>query len=116
MLTGVVHDRKLVREAQVNIAIRWFVGYGLHEKLRHHSSLMRIRQRWGAEGFKAMLERTVTACAKVGIVRGEVVRIDSTLMHANVSWEAIRRDHADEVVRANDDATPGCLPKERDQH
>ncbi len=33
LLTGIVHDRKLMRKAQVNIAIRWFIGYGLHEKL-----------------------------------------------------------------------------------
>jgi hypothetical protein len=32
-----------MREAQVNMAIRSFVGYGLHEKLPHHSSLTRIR-------------------------------------------------------------------------
>jgi hypothetical protein len=33
LLLGIVHDRKLMREAQVNLAIRWFVGYGLHEVL-----------------------------------------------------------------------------------
>jgi transposase len=58
-LLGVVHDRRLMREAQVNIAIRWFVGYGLHEVLPDHSSLMRIRQRWGAERFRRIFERTV---------------------------------------------------------
>ena len=31
---GVVHDRKLMREAQVNLAIRWFAGYRLDEKLK----------------------------------------------------------------------------------
>ena len=31
LLIGIVHDRKLMREAHVNIAIRWFIGYGLHE-------------------------------------------------------------------------------------
>ena len=31
LLLGIVHDRRLMREAQVNIAIRWFIGYGLHE-------------------------------------------------------------------------------------
>src|SRR5208283_5982208 len=30
---GIVHDRKLMREAQVNIAIRWFAGYELEEAL-----------------------------------------------------------------------------------
>ncbi len=49
LLLGIVHDRRLLREAQVNIAIRWFAGYGLHEALPDHSSLTRIRQRWGAE-------------------------------------------------------------------
>jgi hypothetical protein len=38
LLTG-IQDRKLMREAQVNIAIRWFSGYGLHGQLLHHSSL-----------------------------------------------------------------------------
>ena len=49
LLLGIVHDRRLMREAQVNLAIRWFIGYGLHETLPDHSSLTRIRQRWGAE-------------------------------------------------------------------
>jgi transposase len=44
---GIVHDRKLLREAQVNLAIRWFAGYRLDEALPDHSSLTRIRQRWG---------------------------------------------------------------------
>lgn len=30
-LLGIVHDRRLLREAQVNLAIRWFAGYGLIE-------------------------------------------------------------------------------------
>ena len=43
LLSGIVHDRHLLREAQVNLAIRWFVGYRLHERLPDHSSLTRIR-------------------------------------------------------------------------
>ena len=52
-LLGIVHDRRLMREAQVNLAIRWFIGYALHEPLPDHSSLTRIRQRWGAERFRS---------------------------------------------------------------
>jgi len=62
-LLGLVHDRRLLREAQVNIAIRWFIGYGLHEVLPDHSSLTRIRQRWGVEKFRLIFERTVKACS-----------------------------------------------------
>ena len=61
-LLGIVHDRRLMREAQVNLAIRWFTGYALHEALPDHSSLTRIRQRWGVERFRQIFERTVRAC------------------------------------------------------
>ena len=33
LLLGFAHDRRLMREAQVNLAIRWFIGYGLEEEL-----------------------------------------------------------------------------------
>jgi IS5 family transposase len=45
LLLGLVHDRKLMREAQVNLAIRRFAGFGLHESLPHHSTLTKVRQR-----------------------------------------------------------------------
>src|SRR5512133_4353809 len=68
LLSGLVHDRRLLREAQVNLAIRWFAGYALHEKLPDHSSLTRIRQR-GVEGrFCRIFKRSVEACLNAQIV------------------------------------------------
>jgi IS5 family transposase len=104
LLLGVIHDRRLLREAQVNLAIRWFIGYGLHEQLPDHSSLTRIRQRWGAARFQQILLRTVQACVAAGIAKGEVVHIDSSLIRADVSWDAIARHHAEAVSAANGDA------------
>jgi len=54
---GIVHDRKLLREAQVNLAIRWFAGYSLEDTLPDHSSLSKLRQRWGSERFLEFFER-----------------------------------------------------------
>jgi len=101
-LLGIVHDRRLLREAQVNIAIRWFAGYGLHERLPDHSSLTRIRQRWGAELFRQVFTRTVGDCIKAGIAKGEVVHIDATLIRADVAWESLALQHADAVLAQND--------------
>ena len=84
-LLGIVHDRRLMREAQVNLAIRWFAGYGLHDRLPDHSSLTRIRQRWGAGRFRAIFERTVRACVEAGIARGEIVHVDASLIRADVA-------------------------------
>ena len=90
-----------MREAQVNIAIRWFTGYGLHEKLPHHSSLTRIRQRWGAERFRKIFKRTVEACLKATIATGEIVHVDASLIRANVSWESLVERHVVEVFEEN---------------
>ena len=88
-LLGIVHDRKLVREAAVNVAIRWFCGFSLTERLPDHSSLTRIRQRWGAARFRHIFERTVGACVSAGIAKAEVVHIDASLIRADVSWDAL---------------------------
>jgi transposase len=98
---GIVHDRKLLREAQVNLAIRWFAGYGLDEELPHHSSLGVIRERWGAERFKRILQRTVSMCAAAGLVNVETVHVDATLIRADVSWESLSAAHADAALQAN---------------
>jgi transposase len=83
---GVVHDRALMREAQVNLAYRWFAGYELGEALPDHSSLTRIRQRWGAERFRRIFTRVVEQCAQEGLVGGEMLHVDATLIRADVSW------------------------------
>lgn len=101
-LLGIVHDRRLMREAQVNIAIRWFVGYGLHEVLPDHSSLTRIRQRWGTERFRSIFERTVKACMAAKVAKGEIVHIDASLIRADVSWESLAVRHVDAVTEANE--------------
>jgi hypothetical protein len=90
-----------MREAQVNLAIRWFVGYGLHEALPDHSSLTCIRQRWGAERFRRIFQRTVKACVAAKIATGEVVHVDASLIRADVSWESLVERHVDQVDRAN---------------
>jgi transposase len=98
---GIVHDRKLMREAQVNLAIRWFAGFRLHEVLPEHSSLTKIRQRWGPERFKKIFQKTVRMCIDAGLVNGETVHIDSTLIRADVSWESLTTEYADKVIKEN---------------
>ena len=102
-LLGMVHDRRLMREAEVNIAIRWFAGYALHEALPDHSSLTRIRQRWGAERFRRIFERTVQTCIVAGIAKGEVVHADASLIRADVSWESLAVRHVANVAAENGD-------------
>ena len=102
-LLGIVHDRRLMREAQVNLAIRWFAGYGLNDHLPDHSSLTRIRQRWGPERFRGIFERTVRDCIAARIAKGEVVHIDASLIRADVAWESLAERHVEALADANGD-------------
>jgi transposase len=108
---GIVHDRKLMREAQVNLAIRWFAGYRLDEKLPDHSSLTRIRQRWGTERFKQIFLKTIRSCMDAGLVNCDTVHVDATLIRADVSWESLTTEHADAVIQEN--ASENDPPKGR---
>jgi transposase len=112
-LLGIVHDRRLMREAVVNLAIRWFCGFGLTEPLPDHSSLTRIRQRWGDERFRRIFERTVQACVSAGIAKGEVVHIDASLIRADVSWESLAAQHVEAVAEANGDESQAEQDAER---
>ena len=103
LLLGIVHNRRLMREAQVNIAIRWFIGYSLHENLPDHSSLSRIRQRWGADLFRRIFERTVKSCIDAKIATGEIVHVDASLIRANVSWESLVERHIGALRETNID-------------
>lgn len=101
LLLGVARDRRLMREAAVDIAIRLFAGYGPTEALPDHPSLTRIRQLRGAERFRRIIARTVGACVAAGVAKGEAVHVDSTPVRADVSREAVARRHADAVDAAN---------------
>jgi transposase len=111
---GIVHDRKLLRQAQVNVAIRWFCGYGLDEALPDHSSLTRIRQRWGAARFRRIFDKTVQACVGAGLVTGDTVHVDATLIRADVSWESLVARHVERTLEVNEvlDADEAAGPDE----
>lgn len=108
---GIVHDRALMREARMHLGMRWFAGFALHESLPDHSSLTRLRQRWGAERFQRIFQRTVVQCIAAGLVDGQTVHIDATLIRADVSWESISLQHSEQVWDANQDTAPEPRPK-----
>ena len=85
----------------MNIAIQWIIGYGLNEHLPDHSSLTRIRQRWGEKRFREIFRRTVHACLDAKVAKAEVVHVDASLVRADVSWESLVERHMDEVMAKN---------------
>ena len=103
LFLSVVGDRRLMREAQVNLAIRWFAGYELEDELPDHSSLSRIRERWGEELFRDAFRKILKDCDKAGLLGKRTVHVDSTLIRANASINSMVDAHLEEVARENGD-------------
>src|SRR5262252_5689190 len=63
---GLRSERQLMRHAADRLSIRWFLGYDLNEPLPDHSSLTKIRTRYGIEVFRGFFEKIVEQCQEAG--------------------------------------------------
>jgi transposase len=80
---GIRSERKLIETASLNLAHRWYLGYALDEALPDHSSLTRIRQRFGIDIFQRFFEKIVDLCQEAGLVWGGELYVDATKVEAN---------------------------------
>jgi transposase len=83
-------ERQLMEVAADRLSIRWYLGYDLNEPLPDHSSLTRIRERYGLEVFRCFFERIVEECFEAGLVWGEELYFDSTKVRANADVDSLR--------------------------
>src|SRR5215210_3853331 len=75
---GLRSERQLMRVVGDRLSLRWYLGYDLTEALPDHSSLTRIRERYGLDIFRRFFEAVVERCVAAGLVWGKelVHRLD----------------------------------------
>src|SRR3954449_2753919 len=71
------------------LSLRWYLGYDLSEPLPDHSSLTRIRQRYGLEVFHRFFETVVEQSLATGLVWGKELYFDATKVEANASLDSV---------------------------
>jgi transposase len=93
LLVGYLYDirseRRLVEEVRLNLAYRWFVGYDLDEVIPDHSIFTKARARFGRELFLELFEAILAECMRAGLVRGDGILVDSTLVKADASLNSV---------------------------
>ena len=62
----------------------------LFEPLPDHSSLTKIRRRYGIEVFRRFFDKIVEQCQEAGLVWGKELYIDSTKVEANASVDSVK--------------------------
>jgi transposase len=83
---GIRSERQLMRLAADRLSVRWYLGYNLGEPLPDHSSLTRIRVRYGVEVFRRLFEAIVEQCRQAGLVWGRELYFDSIEVQANAAY------------------------------
>src|SRR5918997_436135 len=83
-------ERQLMEVAADRLSVRWYLGYDLNEPLPDHSSLTRIRERYGLQTFRRFFERIVELCVEAGLVWGKELYFDATKVEANASLDSMR--------------------------
>jgi transposase len=86
-LFGVRSERQLMREIQVNVAYRWFLGLRLTDKVADASTLSQNRRRRFADSsvYQDIFDEIVLRAIKGGLVDGTVLYTDSTHLKANAN-------------------------------
>src|SRR5689334_16714408 len=61
-------ERLLMRVVADRLSVRWYLGYDLNEPLPDHSTLSKIRLRYGLEVFRRFFEAIVEQCQHAKLV------------------------------------------------
>src|SRR6266700_8296566 len=92
-------ERELMEVIGERLDYLWFLDYGLDDQVPDHSVLSKARARWGKEVFESLFVRTVAQCVQAGLVDGNKLHVDASLIDANASKESVIKE-APELIAA----------------
>ena len=101
---GITSERRLAEDISLNMGYMWFIGYDLDEPTPNHSVLSKARSRYGKEVFEQFFQKILEQCVKAGLVKGEKVYMDSTIIQANASMNSIvpRQDAVEPLMSSKE--------------
>ena len=89
MLYNVRSERELMATIPLRMDWLWFLDYDIDSKLPDHSVLSKARRRWGVDAFREFFERVVWQCVEAGLISGEKLFVDSSLIDADASNNSV---------------------------
>lgn len=86
-LYGIPSERQIEQRIQTDVALRWYLGLDLLDRVPDHSTISQLRRRKPSfrKVFRRLFEEVVRQCIEKGLVSGRLVGTDSTHVKANAS-------------------------------
>lgn len=112
-LFGIRSERQLVKDIQVNVAYRWFLGYSLTDTIPNHSTISQNRRRRfkDTDVSQQIFDNIVEQAINKNLVSGKILYSDSTHLKANANKnkfikqqvEVSAKEYIDELENAVDE-------------
>src|SRR6266705_6464680 len=93
-------ERLLMRVVADRLSVRWYLGYDLDDPVPDHSSLGRIRTRYGLDIFRRFFDAILEQCQQAKLIWGKELYIDATKVDANASVDSLTTRFAVEAREA----------------
>ena len=86
-LFGIPSMRQTIREIEVNVAYRWFLGYSLTEKIPHFSTFNKNYERRfkNTDLFESIFKEILATATECGFIDSSNIYIDSTHIKASTN-------------------------------
>lgn len=85
-LYGIPSERQIEQSIQTDVALRWYLGIDLDERVPDLSTISQLRRKPAfRKVFRRLFEEVVRQCVASGLVSGRLVVTDSTHVKANAS-------------------------------
>lgn len=117
-LFGIRSERQLVRELQVNVAYRWFLGLRLTDKVPDASTFSQNRRRRFRDSDIAqrLFDHVVEQAMARGLVGGRVLYTDSTHIKANANRRHFTVQEVDRTPQAYLAELDAAVEADREAH
>ena len=117
-LFGIRSERQIVRDVEVNVAYRWFLGYSLSDKIIDASTISQNRRRRfnGTDVFQQIFDNIVLQAIKHKLVSGKVLYTDSTHLKANANKKKLIEQEVERSVKDYVDELDKAIDEDRILH
>lgn len=117
-LFGIPSMRKTIEEIKVNVAYRWFLGYGLNESIPHFSTFGKnyTRRFQDSDVFEQIFTTILKEAYASGFVKDEEVFLDGTHIKANANTHRYTDEEVEKAVRCYEAELQEEIRRDREAH
>ncbi|CCH48159.1 IS1182 family transposase [Pseudodesulfovibrio piezophilus] len=117
-LFGIRSERQLVREIEVNMAYRWFLGFGLQDKIPNASTLSQNRRRRfnGTSVAQDIFDGIVVQAMHKNLVGGHTLYTDSTHLKANANKNKYKEKQVSKSTKSYLGELDEAVEEDRREH